>query len=188
MQIAAQHPEAERERARPYMKERFLLDGVALDAADVAPWHAQDAVAIEADLADADVAFRDRAFVAAGITPQPPPVDGLDQLGRCLRRPRLQDVGKRRPASALALRRGSHESSLPPLSWRTGAVVVEQHPCGRRAEQDLRSRISTRSAPRRRGWRPRTARLRQSPCGGASRRARRGTGARATHTGMRQVS
>src|SRR5438034_193015 len=43
VEIAAEHPEAVRERARVRVEERLLLDRIALHAADVAPRHLQPA-------------------------------------------------------------------------------------------------------------------------------------------------
>ena len=71
VQIAAEHAEAVGERARMGVKERLLLDRIALHAADVAPRHAQPAALVEAHLADADRALRQRAAVAARVAAQP---------------------------------------------------------------------------------------------------------------------
>ncbi len=68
MKIASEHPEGERFGAGQEMEEGFLLGGVALEGAHVAPGHAQDAVLVEADFADAAFAGADQATVAAGIT------------------------------------------------------------------------------------------------------------------------
>ena len=53
------------------VEERLLLDRVALHAADVSPGNIQPSALVEADFADAGLAFGNRAFVAAGITAQP---------------------------------------------------------------------------------------------------------------------
>ena len=70
VQVAAEHAEAVRERARQRVEERLLLDRVALHAADVAPGHAQPAAVVEAHLADADRAVRQRAAMAARVAAQ----------------------------------------------------------------------------------------------------------------------
>ena len=59
MQVAPEHAEAVGERARIGVEERLLLDGIALHAADVAPWHAERAATVEADLAHAHRAVGD---------------------------------------------------------------------------------------------------------------------------------
>ena len=50
------------------MKKRFLLNRIALDAADVSPRHIQSAAAVVAHLADAGLSFWDGAAMPAGIT------------------------------------------------------------------------------------------------------------------------
>src|SRR5690606_32892850 len=82
VQVAAQHAEAEREAAGGDVEEGLLLDGVALDAADVTPGRVERAAAIEADLAHARGAVGQRAPVAARHAPDPSVVDGLDERGR----------------------------------------------------------------------------------------------------------
>src|SRR5437016_4805634 len=66
VEIASQH--AERERVRPWerMEERLLLGGIALQRRDVAGWHVQRAVLVEADLADPTASGLDEAAVPAG--------------------------------------------------------------------------------------------------------------------------
>ena len=49
------------------MKERLLLDGIALHAADVAPGHVERAAPVVANFADAGQAVGNGAAVAAGI-------------------------------------------------------------------------------------------------------------------------
>ena len=70
MQIAAEHPEAVRQRAGIRVEERFLFDRVALDAADIAPRHAKPAPLVEADLADANRAFGEGTLMPAGVAAQ----------------------------------------------------------------------------------------------------------------------
>ena len=71
VQIAPEHSEAVGQRAWMCVKERLLLNRITLNAANVAPRDHQAAVAVIADLADTNRAFRQRTAVAAGITPQP---------------------------------------------------------------------------------------------------------------------
>ena len=71
MQIAAEHAEAVGARTRIGVEERLLLDRIALHAADVAPRHAQPSALVEANLADADRAFGQRAAVPARVAAQP---------------------------------------------------------------------------------------------------------------------
>ena len=66
MEIAAEHAEAVGERAGVGMEERFLLDGIALRAPDIAPRHQQPASLVVADLADANSAVGQRAAMPAG--------------------------------------------------------------------------------------------------------------------------
>jgi hypothetical protein len=66
MQVAAEHPKAVGERSRIGVKERLLLDGVALHAGGVSPGDIEFATAIEADFADSGLTVGDRAAVAAG--------------------------------------------------------------------------------------------------------------------------
>ena len=96
MQIAAEHPEAEGERAGARVEERLLLDRVALHAADVAPRHVKSSAAIEPHLADAHGAVGDRALVAARVAADPALRDRLDELGRGLGRSSLQQFSERR--------------------------------------------------------------------------------------------
>ena len=80
MQVAAEHPEAVRQRARVRVEKRLLLDGVALHAADVTPRHHQTSALVEADLADADRAVRQRTAVAARVAAQAAVGESLVQL------------------------------------------------------------------------------------------------------------
>ena len=94
MEIAAEHAEAERQRAGMGVEERLLLDRIALHAADVAIRHVQHAAAIEAHLADAGGAVGNGTRVAARMTAQPAAVDRLDQLRRGLDRPGLEHLSE----------------------------------------------------------------------------------------------
>ena len=92
VEIAAEHPEAEREGAGPGVKERLLLDRIALNPADVAPRHMEPPASVEPYLAHAHGPVGDWAFVAARVTAEPIPGNGLDELRRCLSRPDLEDL------------------------------------------------------------------------------------------------
>src|SRR4029079_2077887 len=77
VQIAAEHPEAERERAGMRVEERFLLDWIALHAADVPPGDVQRPTLVVADLAHTERPIGNRAAMPAREAPQPALVDGL---------------------------------------------------------------------------------------------------------------
>ena len=68
MEVAAQHAEAVGERAGMGVEERLLFDGIALHSGGVSPGDVECAAAVEADFADAGLAFGDGAAVAAGKT------------------------------------------------------------------------------------------------------------------------
>ena len=95
MEVAAEHAEAEGERSRIRMEERLLLDRIALEPADVTPRDEQLAAPIDADFADAHRPLGNRAFMAAGVAPQPVVADRFDELGRCLGCSLLENFGKR---------------------------------------------------------------------------------------------
>ena len=84
VEIAAEHAEAVRERARMGVEERLLLDRIALDAADVAPRHLQGSTFVESNFADAGRALRYRALMATRVAAQTVPCELFDQLGRRL--------------------------------------------------------------------------------------------------------
>jgi hypothetical protein len=67
VQITAQHSEAVGKSSGVGVKERLLLDGVALHATNVSPGNIQGAATIETNLADAWLALRDGARVSAGV-------------------------------------------------------------------------------------------------------------------------
>jgi len=71
VEIAPEHPEAVRQRARVHVKKRLLLDRIALHTAGVSPRDPEPAIAVEAHLADAYRAVRDSAVVAAGVAMHP---------------------------------------------------------------------------------------------------------------------
>jgi hypothetical protein len=71
MKIASQHAEAVSQCSRVCVEERFLFNGIALDAADVTPGNEQSAAAIEPDLADADRAIGERTAVPARVALKP---------------------------------------------------------------------------------------------------------------------
>ena len=66
MKIAAQHAEAVGERAGIGVKERLLLDGIALGAGGVSPGDIERAAAVVADFADAGLAFGNGTAMATG--------------------------------------------------------------------------------------------------------------------------
>jgi predicted CoA-binding protein len=76
------------------VEERFLLDRIALHAADIAPGHVQPPVADEPDLADTGRSFRDRTGMAARMTAEAILRQGLDQLGCRIRRSNLEHFGQ----------------------------------------------------------------------------------------------
>src|SRR2546427_5490356 len=57
------------------MEEGFFLDGVALDAADIAPGHKQGSVPVVANLTNAGLPVWDLATVPAGKTAHPVAVE-----------------------------------------------------------------------------------------------------------------
>jgi hypothetical protein len=77
VKIAAEHAEAVGERSRISVRERLLLDGIALHATDVSPRDVERAALVEANLADSGLAFRDGAAVAAGKTADAIAFDGF---------------------------------------------------------------------------------------------------------------
>jgi hypothetical protein len=66
VQVAAEHSEAVSQRAGISVKERLLLDGIALDATDIAPGYIQRAALVVADFANAGLALWNRAAMSAG--------------------------------------------------------------------------------------------------------------------------
>jgi len=66
VEIAAQHAEAVGKGAGVGVKERFFFDGIALHSGGVSPGHVECAAAIEADFADAGLAFGNGTAVTAG--------------------------------------------------------------------------------------------------------------------------
>ncbi len=71
MQIAAQHAEAVRERPGVGVKERLLLDRIALHATDVAPGHHEASAPVEAHFAHTGRAVRNLAVMPAGVAVHP---------------------------------------------------------------------------------------------------------------------
>jgi hypothetical protein len=70
VQVAAQHAEAVGQRAGIGVEKRLLLDGIALRSGDVSPGNVELAAAVEADFADAGLAFGNGAAVSAGEAAQ----------------------------------------------------------------------------------------------------------------------
>src|SRR5262249_9550631 len=93
VQVAAEHPEGEGVGSGKGVKERLLLDGVALDRPDVAPRDLEPPALVVADAADSLAAIRDGAAVSAGEALQASVGQPLDQLGRRRRRPPGEDRG-----------------------------------------------------------------------------------------------
>jgi hypothetical protein len=77
------------------MEEWLLLDRVALDAADIPPWHVQLPALIEPHLADPDRPVRDGAFVSTCVASDTVTTDRLDKLGGSLGRSCLEYFTKR---------------------------------------------------------------------------------------------
>ena len=92
VQVAAEHPEAEGQGTRNGVKERFLLDRIALHAADITPRRVELSVPDAADLADADGALRNGAAMPAGQAANPLLVDALGELTRSGARPLVEHV------------------------------------------------------------------------------------------------
>ncbi len=82
VEIAAEHAEAVGQRARVGVKERLLLDGIALHAADVTPWHEEPAATVKPHFAHAHRALGNRALVATGVAAQTATLERLDKLRR----------------------------------------------------------------------------------------------------------
>ena len=66
VQIAAEHSEAVGECAGVGVKERLLLDGIALGTGGVSPRDKECATSVVADFADSRLAFRDGTAMSAG--------------------------------------------------------------------------------------------------------------------------
>src|ERR1041385_1629061 len=68
MQIASQHSKAVGKRPWVGVKERLLLNGIALHSADVSPRDIQLAALVEADFTDPSLALRNWTAMPAGKT------------------------------------------------------------------------------------------------------------------------
>jgi hypothetical protein len=82
VEVAAQHSEAIGKRSRIGVKEGFFLDGVALHAPYIAPRNVESPATVEAHLANAGLAVRDRAGMPAGKTAHAILVELLVKLAR----------------------------------------------------------------------------------------------------------
>jgi hypothetical protein len=71
MEIAAQHAETVGESAGVGVEERLFFDGIALHSCGVSPGDEELAAAIEADFADAGLAFGDGTAVTTGEAADP---------------------------------------------------------------------------------------------------------------------
>src|SRR5712692_9249503 len=80
MQITAEHAEAVSQCPWMSMEEGFFLYRLALDAADIAPWHIESSTPVVANLANAGLAVRDLATVSSGKTPHPVAVELFVEL------------------------------------------------------------------------------------------------------------
>ena len=97
------------------MVEGLLLDGVALHRLHVAPGHIELAVAVEADLADAGLAFGYGAAVAAGMAADAARVDPVPQFALAdVAREALSDGGHRGRSEKYWSRKT--DSSAPPVA------------------------------------------------------------------------
>ena len=63
------------------VEEGLLLNRIALHAADVTPWNVKLSALVKAYLADACLAFGNRAFVSAGVAAQPVAFQRFHQSG-----------------------------------------------------------------------------------------------------------
>jgi hypothetical protein len=71
VEVASEHAEAEGERPGARVEERFLLDGIALNAADVPEGHPESSSAVEPDLAYARRSIGNRAPMTTRVAPYP---------------------------------------------------------------------------------------------------------------------
>src|SRR4051794_744 len=71
MQITAQHPEAVGQCARVGVEERFLLNGIALHAADVSPGYKELATMVVTYFADSGLTIRNGTTVTTGEAAYP---------------------------------------------------------------------------------------------------------------------
>src|SRR6266498_3273487 len=115
MQIATEHPEAVRQGAGMRMKERLLLDRIALDAADITPRHLEPSTLVEAHLAHADRAVGQGAAMPARVAAQPAVGKRLVQL--TVARLARQDLSQGRHRTSLLY---SAPPSLPATSVPPG--------------------------------------------------------------------
>ena len=115
MEIAPEHPERQRVRARIDMEERLLLDRIALNASDVAKWDAQLAALVEAHAANAVSPGGDEAAVAAGDAANPV---ALGPPQRTDRRVPGEHISQRFAGRAeFTARGGQGRISLKPRLW-----------------------------------------------------------------------
>src|SRR2546427_12080775 len=89
--VASEHPEGEGARARVSVEERLLLDGVELEAGDVARRDHKTPVFVPAHLADAALPGRDQAAVAARVAPHAARGEPLVQLSLARQTPEHVD-------------------------------------------------------------------------------------------------
>ena len=82
MQIAAQHAEGQSVRTGQRVKERFLFRRIASQRGDIIDGHAQVATFIEANFADAALAFLNETAMTARVALQRVAGQVLGQLRR----------------------------------------------------------------------------------------------------------
>src|SRR6266568_6002540 len=80
MQIAPQHAEAVSQGSGISVKKRFLLDGIALHAANIAPRNIKLATLVVANFADSRLAFCNWTAMSAGEAANAISLDLLVQL------------------------------------------------------------------------------------------------------------
>src|ERR1019366_6019414 len=115
MQVATQHSKAVGERARRGVEERLLLDGIALHSGNISERHVKDSASIEADLAYANLAFRNRATVPAGIAAYSIAINRFPKRAITLANPFIKDLAQRGHMSIV--RRNGGRASPPAPPW-----------------------------------------------------------------------
>ena len=115
MQIATKHPEAVGKRSRKGVKERLLLNRIALHSGNISERHVKDSASIEADLAYANLAFRNRATVPAGIAAYSIAINRFPKRAITLANPFIKDLAQRGHMSIV--RRNGGRASPPAPPW-----------------------------------------------------------------------
>src|SRR5205085_1856931 len=100
------------------VKERLFLDRIALDAADIAPRHAQTAAVVEANFADPDGALGQRTLMPAGVAAQTSVRQDVVQLAVAgFPREHLGQCGHDLRGSSLLLYPSCSDCRAPSGSW-----------------------------------------------------------------------